>query len=199
VCNESAACIGLSSHNKLNNRAHSIVEQHVDPHRFMSYLFPSLNKNMAYRLFDMSWNELIMDPTPSPFNQPATLKQACTEIYDQASRTGATKHFWEAHQRQGKAIISGHGKSDAWISAQLVLAMHVVFQKIFVVIGDTGKVRTFMAALLPICLPHSSYHGSFFWLCSSTTADDALTSHQEMLAYITETSYGRVIDLTLEQ
>jgi serine/threonine protein kinase len=205
VCNESAACIGLSSHNRPNSRAYSIVEQHVDPHSFISYLFPSLNKNRAYRLCDMSWNDLSMDTAPSPFdnsysllNRPKTLKESCTEIYDQASRTGATKHFWEAHQRQGKAIISRRGQSDAWISAQLVLARHVVFKNLRVELNDSGQLRTLVVALLPICLPRSSYYGSFFWMLSWSTDNIMFMSAGEKLGYVLGMSHSNVIDLTLE-
>ncbi|KAH4222489.1 hypothetical protein HBI06_146930 [Parastagonospora nodorum] len=187
-------CLGLFN----LEGTYSVVDQLDQPVKFGMFLHPWRHEGQAgqeFWLLDMDWGMITSSRLTTIHFEDLDLvriREACDEIYDQACRTGTTKDFWQANQKQGKGGISRDGKEDAWCSAQMVLAKHVVFIILLLEphINANGEQSKdwipLQVTLVPICLPKSTYYGSFFWMLS-WSADKVKP---------TDTPYNKLVDST---
>lgn len=179
ACSGRGACVGLSNPRSNGGHISSLAKYLSSPYKFSRYLYALYLQDQGCWLLDLEWNALFKkDYTASntawsPDHHRLKLQEACDLVYLRSSRTGATKNFWKAHQRNGHRTMTGDGKIDALTNTVLILAKHVVFMKLILephIIPtdeeDLVRPRFMQVTLLPVCLPRSQYYGSFFWMLS---------------------------------
>jgi serine/threonine protein kinase len=200
ACRGPEPCIGLS--NPVADMV-TAISQVGDIAKFAQYIFPWCHKRMGYGLWDLEGNPLFMSDgkvvASAQWAKPIYkhhyhIRAVCKRLYDSASRTGATKAFWESHQRGSGSLLSDDGKRYVLNSAYMLNLKHVVSTRVslrsrFLPLDESEwqewELRPVQVTLLPICHPRSSFHGSFFYMLSWS-----VSRHDEQVD-------EQIIDLTI--
>lgn len=178
------------------------------------YLRPGRSNSCRYVLLDMNFHLIgSMNGSFFPelrissiFEDESAIIDCCSLLHENASRIGATKDFWAIQENQ-QSPISPISPLDFFRDAKLSMALlslkHLVFtvKKTKIRKSPVGIAHPFfrdrpqeasdctmVISLLPICLPSSSYVGTFFYMISLHELGEQLRCSP---------SSNEVIDLTI--
>tara|TARA_R110002003_G_scaffold248_5_gene17705 strand:+ start:3588 stop:5924 length:2337 start_codon:yes stop_codon:yes gene_type:complete len=176
-CTGIAPCVGLSTANRASGAASSItILEYSNLIPLMDeYIYPWEQNDWRFEFFDLNMNashtegELWQNPVHHNWDH---VRNVCEATYTMACRTGATRHFWQAHEHNNVRDFNEQFREHAELSAKLVSVKHIAFTRLTLQGGNdlSGRrwrhERIVQITLLPVCLAKSPYFGSFFWMIS---------------------------------